>query len=88
VVFAAEPGTNERAAESLAHALRARGVRVVYLGSDLSAERVAAAVEDASADAIDVCLSGRGAIAFLRELLRELGRLECRGVRIVLHRVD
>jgi methylmalonyl-CoA mutase cobalamin-binding subunit len=87
-VFAAEPGTNERAAESLVHALRARGVSVVYLGTDLSAERVAAAVEDASADVIDVCVSGRGAVAFLCGLLRELARLECRRVRIVLHRVD
>jgi hypothetical protein len=40
------------------------------------------------AESIEVCVAGGGAVVLLRDLLRELKRLDRGGVSIVVHRVQ
>ena len=59
----------------------------MYLGREESARRIALSAADAHADAVEVCVAGGGAVPLLRDLLRELRRLDCSGVSIVVHKV-
>jgi methylmalonyl-CoA mutase cobalamin-binding subunit len=61
-------------------------VETVYLGREANAARIAAVVVDERADAVEVCLTGGGAVMLLRELLRELTRAGRRDVSIGVHR--
>jgi methylmalonyl-CoA mutase cobalamin-binding subunit len=84
VVFVGETRANDRGAQALARSLHEAGVEILYLGR----ERSATCAADVRADAVEVCVAGGGAVALLRELLRELTRLDRRGVSIVVHRVQ
>jgi methylmalonyl-CoA mutase cobalamin-binding subunit len=68
--------------------LRSAGVETRYLGREPSARRIAASAAEARADAIEVCIAGGGAASLLRELLRELRRIDSRHISIVIHRVQ
>ena len=88
VVFAGDPRVSDRGAQALASSLSRAGVEVVYLGREPCARRIAARASDARADAVEVCVAGGGAILLLRDVLRELKRLDRPGVSIVVHRVQ
>jgi methylmalonyl-CoA mutase cobalamin-binding domain/chain len=88
VVLAGDARRSDRGALALAKALGEAGIDIVYLGRENSARRIAESVADTPADAVEVCLAGGGGIALLRDLLRELDRLDRREVSIVVHRVD
>jgi methylmalonyl-CoA mutase, C-terminal domain len=87
VVFVGDSRASDRGAQALAHSLRDAGVEILYLGREPSPRRIAAAAADACADAVEVCVAGGGAVVLLRNLLRELNRLDRRHVSIVVHRV-
>lgn len=88
VVFAGETHASDRGAQALARSLHEAGVEILYLGREASARRIATCAADVSADAVGVCVAGGGAVVLLRDLLRELKRLDRRGVSIVVHRVQ
>src|SRR5688500_5758177 len=88
VVFAGQTRASDRDALALASSLHEAGVEILYLGREVSARRIATCVVEASADAVEVCVAGGGAVLVLRDLLRELKRLDRRGVSIVVHRVE
>ena len=88
VVFAGETRASDRGAQALASSLHQAGVQTLYLGREASARRIAACAAEACADAVEVCVAGGGAVGLLRELLRELKRLDRPGISIVVHRVQ
>jgi methylmalonyl-CoA mutase cobalamin-binding domain/chain len=88
VVFAGDTRASDRGAQALASALREAGVEILYLGREPSARRIATCAVDACADAVEVCVAGGGAVVLLRDLLRELKRLDGGGVGIIVHRVQ
>jgi methylmalonyl-CoA mutase cobalamin-binding subunit len=88
VVFAGQTRASDRGALALANSLNASGVEILYLGREVSARRIATCAADAGADAVEVCVAGGGAVLLLRDLLRELKRLDRRGISIVVHRVQ
>jgi methylmalonyl-CoA mutase cobalamin-binding domain/chain len=88
VVFVGETRTSDGGAQAFARSLHDAGVEILYLGREASARRIAACAADACADAVEVCVAGGGAVVLLRDLLRELKRLDRRGVSIVVHRVQ
>jgi methylmalonyl-CoA mutase cobalamin-binding domain/chain len=88
VVFAGQTRASDRGAQALASSLHEAGVEILYLGREPSARRIATCAADACADAVEVCVAGGGAVLLLRDLLRELKRLDRRGVSIVVHRVQ
>jgi methylmalonyl-CoA mutase cobalamin-binding domain/chain len=88
VVFAGESPRSDMGAQALASSLSEVGVEVIYLGFETDARRIATSAADTGADAIEVCVAGRGAILLIRELLRELHRLGRCGVHIVVRRVN
>jgi methylmalonyl-CoA mutase cobalamin-binding domain/chain len=88
VVLVGNVRTSDRGARALAGTLRQAGFEIVYLGRQRSARRIAAAADEAGADAVEVCLAGGGGLVVLRDLLRELRRLGRREVGIVVHRVQ
>jgi methylmalonyl-CoA mutase cobalamin-binding subunit len=88
VVFAGQTRASDRGAQALASSLHETGVEILYLGREASARRIAICAADACADAVEVCVAGVGAAGLLCDLLRELKRLERRGVSIVIHRVE
>jgi methylmalonyl-CoA mutase cobalamin-binding domain/chain len=81
------PAGDDRAA-GFAKSLRDLSVEVIYLGREEIAERIVVAVEEASADAVEVCLAGGGGVPVIRELLRALVRAGRRDVSIVVHRIQ
>jgi len=73
---------------ALVESLDRIGVQARYLGREDSARRVAAAVVDEQADAVELCLEREGGgVLLLRELLRELVQLGRDDVSIVVHRI-
>jgi methylmalonyl-CoA mutase cobalamin-binding domain/chain len=88
VVFAGDTRVSDRGAQALAGALHEAGVEILYLGREASARRIATCAAEACADAVEVCVAGGGAVVLLRDLLRELKRLDRRGISIVVHRVQ
>jgi methylmalonyl-CoA mutase cobalamin-binding domain/chain len=88
VVFAGQARASDRGAIALASALNESGVEILYLGREPSARRIATYAVEARADAVEVCVAGGGAVILLRDLLRELKRLDRHGVSIVVHRVQ
>jgi methanogenic corrinoid protein MtbC1 len=88
VVFAGDTRTSDLGARAVAASIGRAGVAVHYLGREGDAHRIAASVVDIHADAVEVCVAGSGAIALLRDLLRELRRLDRPGVSIVVHKVQ
>jgi methylmalonyl-CoA mutase cobalamin-binding subunit len=87
VVALAGSQATEDAAWALAASLEEVGVETICLGREESAQRIAAAVADAKADAVELCLAGGGAVMVLRELLQELIRVGRRDASIVVHRI-
>jgi methylmalonyl-CoA mutase cobalamin-binding subunit len=87
VVFAGEATRSEGGARALADSLSATGIQVVYLGRERSVRRIALCAAVANADSVEVCVAGGGAVALLRELLRELRRLDGLAVSIVVRKV-
>jgi methylmalonyl-CoA mutase cobalamin-binding subunit len=88
VVLAGSGRTNARCAEALAQSLDQLGVETVYLGREVDAARIAAAVAAERVDAVELCLAGGGGVWLLRDLLRELIAIGRRDVSIVVHRVQ
>jgi methylmalonyl-CoA mutase cobalamin-binding domain/chain len=88
VVFVGDMGMSDRGAQAFASSLHDAGVDTLYLGREASAQRIATRVADVRADAVEVCVAGGGAVLLLRDLLRELKRLDRGGVSIVVHRVQ
>jgi methylmalonyl-CoA mutase cobalamin-binding subunit len=81
-------GGQPHCARGLVTSLAEAGVEACYLGREDDAGRIAAAVVDGGADAVELCLShGGGGVAVLRKLLRELVELGRRDVSIVVHRL-
>ena len=87
VVLAGDAHVSDRGALALAQALGDAGIDIIYLGRQDSARRIAECVAETPANAVEVCLAGGGGVALLRDLLRELTRLDRREVSIVVHRV-
>jgi methylmalonyl-CoA mutase cobalamin-binding domain/chain len=87
-VVAGEARVGEAGARALARSIADAGVDVLYLGRETNARRIAVSATEARADAVEVCISGAGAISLLRALLGELNRLDRRQVGIVVHRVQ
>lgn len=88
IVLAGRLTASDRGARALAESLERAGVGTVYLGREASARRIALCAAAAGADAIEVCIAGRGAVTLLRQLLHELRRLDQGGVSIVAHRIQ
>ena len=88
IVWAGDACTSDGAVQGVTDSLHDAGVNTLYLGCEASARRIAAAVVEACADAAEVCVAGGGAILLLRDLLRELKRLDRREVSVVVHRVQ
>jgi methylmalonyl-CoA mutase cobalamin-binding domain/chain len=88
VVLAGDGRTSDGGVRALAQALADAGIDVRYLGREESAERIAVAAAEASADTVEFCVLGGGGIPLLRELLRELKRIASQGVSIIVHRVQ
>jgi methylmalonyl-CoA mutase cobalamin-binding domain/chain len=88
VVLAGDRPVGDRGARALAGSLRAAGVDTRYLGREANAHRIAASAVDSDAQAVEVCVSGGGAVPLLRELLREFRRLGRPEVSIVVRRVQ
>ena len=86
VVLAGSTRTGDSAARALTESLGALGIDVKYLGREESAQRIALAVADGKADAVELCL-GRGGVMLLRGLLHELASMGRRDVSIVVHRI-
>jgi methylmalonyl-CoA mutase cobalamin-binding subunit len=88
VALAAHSGGHEPAVETLAESLGAVGVETMCLGRVDSATHIAAAVSAARADAVELFIAeGSAGVPLLRELLRELIRLDMRSVSVVVHRI-
>lgn len=87
VVSVGDARGSDGAARALASALGDVGIETRYLGQQSCAREIALSVVDAEADAVELCLTGGGGVALLRDLLRELTRRDRRGVSIVVHRV-
>lgn len=88
VVLGGDGRTSDRGARALAKSLADAGVATLYLGRESSASTIAEAAVRAEADAVEVCLSGAGGVALIRDLLRELNGLGQRCVSVVVHRVQ
>jgi methylmalonyl-CoA mutase cobalamin-binding subunit len=88
VAVAARNGDHALAVETITQALGAVGVEAMTLGRVDNAARIAAAVSEAQAEAIQLCIAdGATGVPLLRELLRELIRRDLRSVSIVVHRI-
>lgn len=89
VVLAGGTGASDsdHGARALVASLGAIGIEAVYLGREESAQRIATAVAEENADAVELLLAA-GGVLLLRELLRELIRLGRRDVSIVVHRAE
>jgi methylmalonyl-CoA mutase cobalamin-binding subunit len=85
VVADSHPG-GDRRGRDLAASLGEVGVEATYLGRLPEARAIAEAASDRKADAIELCLGAPGAVVLLRQLLRELARIDRRDVSIVVHR--
>jgi methylmalonyl-CoA mutase cobalamin-binding domain/chain len=88
VVLGGDGRTSDRGARALAKSLADAGIAILYLGRAGSASAIADAAVRAEADAVEVCLSGAGGVALIRDLLRELNGLDRRQVSVVVHRVE
>jgi methylmalonyl-CoA mutase cobalamin-binding domain/chain len=86
VVLAGSPNAPEQAAHVLTDLLRTMGIDTCYLGRESSPRRIAAAVVEEQADAVELCLAGGAGVRLLRELLHELTSRDRRDVSIVVHR--
>jgi methylmalonyl-CoA mutase cobalamin-binding subunit len=89
LVLATSARTGESTVQALADSLESLGVQTTSLGREESAKRIAAAVADEGADAVELCLSRHGGgVVLLRGLLRELADIGRRDVSIVVHKVE
>jgi methylmalonyl-CoA mutase cobalamin-binding subunit len=88
VVLAGGPSASDQVGRALTESIASFGVATHYLGREVDASRIAAAVVDLQADAVDLCLAGGKGVQLLRQLLRELIEIGRRDVSIVVHRVD
>jgi methylmalonyl-CoA mutase cobalamin-binding domain/chain len=87
VVLAGDGVGTDLGARALVRSLRHAGVEIVYLGREPSARRIAITATHAGAQAVEVCVLGGGAMRLLRDLLRELKRLDRGHVSVVVHRI-
>jgi methylmalonyl-CoA mutase cobalamin-binding subunit len=89
VVLAGRGHVDERGAHALMKSLGHVGIEAIYLAPESSPRRIATAAVAEQADAIELCIATHGGGgSILRELLRELDRLDRRQVRIVVHRMN
>jgi methylmalonyl-CoA mutase cobalamin-binding domain/chain len=86
IVLTGDGGATEPPARALAGALNQAGVEAHYLGRQDDPRRIAAAVVEANADAVELCLGPRGGVSLLRQLLVALTEVGRRDVSIVIHR--
>jgi methylmalonyl-CoA mutase cobalamin-binding subunit len=84
LVLAGNGHVGDDAVTAVARSLRATGTELFYLGREDCSARIAAAVADMGADAVEVCIAGNGGVLLIRQLLRELDRNR---VSIVVHRL-
>jgi methylmalonyl-CoA mutase cobalamin-binding subunit len=87
VVATGDTRVDDSHARALVKSLGQFGVEATYLGREDCPERIAAAVGEQGADAVELCLGQAGGVLLLRSLLRELGDRGRRNVSIVVHRV-
>jgi methylmalonyl-CoA mutase cobalamin-binding domain/chain len=87
VVLTGAAENGDRGARALAESLTRMGVEAVYLGREDSARRIADAVVEQRADAVELVLDGAGGVPLLRQLLRELIEVGRRDASIVVHRL-
>jgi methylmalonyl-CoA mutase cobalamin-binding domain/chain len=87
VVMVGDLRTSDAGARALSRSLQGVGIDTVYLGRAGGASEIAASATELGADAVEVCVAGGGAVAVLRELLRELRRLGRPDVGIIVHRI-
>jgi methylmalonyl-CoA mutase cobalamin-binding subunit len=88
VVFVRDARASDQGARELAASLGDAGIEIRYLGAETSVRRRAESVVEVRADAVEVCLAGRGRVALLRDLLRELHPVDRHEVSLVVHRVQ
>jgi methylmalonyl-CoA mutase cobalamin-binding subunit len=88
VAFVGDGRASDQEARALAASLGEAGIEIRYLGAETSVRRIAASVVEIRADAVEVCLAGRGGLALLRDLLRELRRVDRHEVSLVVRRVQ
>jgi hypothetical protein len=87
VVFAGAASASDQPARALERSLIELGVQTRYLGRENDASRIANAVVNEGADAVELCLaSGTSGVLLLRGLLRKLIEFGRRDVSIVVHR--
>lgn len=87
VALARQASTDERAASALVASLVRFGFDVRYLGREDSPQRLAAAVAEEGADAVELCIAHNIPVELVRELLRELAKVGRSDARIVFHRI-
>ncbi len=87
VVLAGSGRANGRSVEALAESLDQLGVETIHVGREDDASRIATLVARERADTVELCLTGTGGVALLRNLLRALNEIGRREVTIVVHRV-
>jgi methylmalonyl-CoA mutase cobalamin-binding subunit len=81
-------GTHDATVSALAESLTALDIDTICLGPVDSATRIATAVSETQADAVELCLcEGAAGVVIVRDLLRELIKRDRRDVSIVVHRV-
>jgi methylmalonyl-CoA mutase cobalamin-binding subunit len=88
IALAGDGPSDETTVRPLLGSLRELGIDTVYVGRAENARRIAEVVAAERADAVELCLTGRGGIPLLRDLLRELVESGRRDVSIVVHRTE
>jgi methylmalonyl-CoA mutase cobalamin-binding subunit len=88
LVVVAGTTTGEHVAHAVGESLREVGIQTCFLGNEDDPRRIAAAIVDERADAVELCLGGACGVLLLRGLFRELAALGRSEVSIVVHRVD
>jgi methylmalonyl-CoA mutase cobalamin-binding subunit len=87
VAIAGAARTSDSQAIELLRSLEEIGIQTTYQGHVDDPKRIAAAVRDEGADAVELYLGSGGAVLVLRELLHQL-RVVGRGdASIVVHRI-
>jgi methylmalonyl-CoA mutase cobalamin-binding subunit len=88
VVLAGTARVCDSDVQTLISSLRELGIDATCLQDWHSVSRIAAAVADAQADTLELCVKGNSGVLLIRELLRELIAIGRRDVSVIVHRVD
>jgi methylmalonyl-CoA mutase cobalamin-binding subunit len=87
VAIAGDTRTSDSDAMQLVRSLEEIGIQTSYKGRVDDPKRIAAAVRDEGADAVEICLGADGAVMVLLELLHQLTVVGRRDASIVVHRI-